>query len=148
MSDRSAVLPGVVVVDTGVYGAGLVLSSGSLRIRYAPHLLGRRVILSYQTVAELRFGALVRNWGEGTIQAMEERLRKATVAQVDDPTASAYARLKAECRRLGHPLHQKIHDGDRWIAATAIRYSVPLISDDGVFRDAPGLELITAPENA
>lgn len=147
MSERPAV-PGVVVVDTGVYGAGLVPSSGSLRTRYATHLLGRRVILSYQTVADLRFGALVRNWGEATIRAMEDRLRAATVAPVDDPTAFAYADLKAECRKLGHPLHQKIHDGDRWIAATAIRYSVPLVSDDGVFKDAPGLQLITEPETA
>jgi hypothetical protein len=33
------------------------------------------------------------------------------------------------------------HSADRWIAATAIRLSVPPVSNDTMFRGAPGLEL-------
>jgi predicted nucleic acid-binding protein len=43
----------------------------------------------------------------------------------------------------GHPLGSKVHDGDRWIAATAIRLGLPLASHDAVFNGAPGLELHT-----
>ncbi len=37
-----------------------------------------------------------------------------------------------------------LHDGDRWVAATAIRLGVPLVSHDRLFTEAPGLQLITA----
>jgi predicted nucleic acid-binding protein len=38
---------------------------------------------------------------------------------------------------------QSHHDADRWIAATAIRLGIPLISNDGIFADAPGLTVET-----
>jgi predicted nucleic acid-binding protein len=34
-------------------------------------------------------------------------------------------------------------NADRWIAATALRLGVPLVSNDGIFRGVPGLELET-----
>jgi hypothetical protein len=34
------------------------------------------------------------------------------------------------------------HDGNRWIAASAMRLGVPLASHDGLFVGAPGLALI------
>ncbi len=45
--------------------------------------------------------------------------------------------------RNGHGLGQKIHEADRWIAATAMLLNVPLVAHDAVFRDVHGLELIT-----
>jgi predicted nucleic acid-binding protein len=39
-------------------------------------------------------------------------------------------------------LGASLHDGDRSIAATAVRLGVPLVSHDGIFADVPGLELI------
>lgn len=52
------------------------------------------------------------------------------------------ASLRDRCRRAGHSLSEKIHDSDRWIASTAIRYGLPLISDDTIFRDVPDLILL------
>jgi predicted nucleic acid-binding protein len=54
------------------------------------------------------------------------------------------ANLRVRCAQIGHALGDKLHDGDRWIAAAAMRLRVPLVSHDGVFDGAPGLELITA----
>ena len=45
------------------------------------------------------------------------------------------------CERIGHALCQRNHDADRWIAATALRLRIPLVSNDGIFENAPGLEL-------
>ncbi len=45
-----------------------------------------------------------------------------------------YARLRADCEALGHALGQREHNADRWIAATALRLAVPLVSNDGIFR--------------
>jgi predicted nucleic acid-binding protein len=40
-------------------------------------------------------------------------------------------------------LAQREHDADRWIAATALRLDIPLVSNDGNFTDVPGLILET-----
>jgi hypothetical protein len=52
------------------------------------------------------------------------------------------ARFYAECRRIGHSLHDKHHTGDRWVAACAIAKDVDLLAGDDIYRDAPGLRLL------
>ena len=53
------------------------------------------------------------------------------------------AELRVTCEQAGHALGQKIHEADRWIAATAIRLGTELVSDDAVFRDVSGLGLLS-----
>lgn len=55
-----------------------------------------------------------------------------------------YAELRVACQRTGHALSQREHDADRWIAARAIRLGIPLVSNDGVFDNTPGLVVETA----
>jgi len=52
-----------------------------------------------------------------------------------------YAQLRADCEARGHVLAQRAHTPDGWIAATAIRLGVPLVSNDKIFRDLPSLDL-------
>jgi hypothetical protein len=47
--------------------------------------------------------------------------------------------------RIGHALHQREHDADRWIAAAALRLAISLVSNHGIFNDVPGLLFETAP---
>jgi predicted nucleic acid-binding protein len=56
-----------------------------------------------------------------------------------------HAQLRVECELIGHALGAREHNADRWIAATALRLNVPLVSDDGIFTGVPGLQLLTAP---
>ena len=56
--------------------------------------------------------------------------------QPDNQMVLICAQLRADCVRAGHALGDKLHDGDRWIAAAAIRLGLPLVSHDGVF-DGP-----------
>ena len=44
---------------------------------------------------------------------------------------------------IGHALHQRHHNADLWIAAAAVRWSLPLVAHDAVFIDCPGLDLRT-----
>lgn len=134
------------VIDTGVYGAGLVGRSDGLAARYAPHLLGRILVLSFQTVAELRYGALHAGWGDRRRAALEERLAQARVVPSDDSLATTYAELRQACVRAGHALGAKAHTGDAWIAATAVRHGLPLVSDDTGFVGCPGLNLVREAE--
>lgn len=48
----------------------------------------------------------------------------------------AFAKLTAECKRMGHALHDKVHTGDRWIAACAIAKDIELLAGDGIFQNA------------
>ncbi|EUA41507.1 hypothetical protein I553_3398 [Mycobacterium xenopi 4042] len=47
--------------------------------------------------------------------------------------------MRARCSQVGHALGNKLHDGDRWIAAAAIRLGIPLVSHNGLFDGAPVL---------
>jgi hypothetical protein len=75
---------------------------------------------------------------------LEQRIAELSVMQPDDGMITTYARLRAGCQKIGHPLGDKLYDGDRWIAAAAVRLGCPVVSHDSVFREVPGLALITA----
>ncbi len=136
---------GPIVIDTNVFGADLVPGS-RLAAVYEPIIVGRPAFISFQTAAELRYGALRRNWGEARMRRLEARIDEAETVHSGPHLVLIYARLRVECERIGHGLHQREHDADRWIAATAMRLGIPLVSNDGIFRDTPGLVLRTAPE--
>lgn len=70
--------------------------------------------------------------------------RELSIVQPDDEMITLCAELRADCQRTGHALGNKIHDGDRWIAAAAIRLRLPLVSHDAVFKNVPLRESITA----
>ncbi|MFZ1489078.1 MAG: PIN domain-containing protein [Ilumatobacteraceae bacterium] len=133
---------GPVVVDTDVFSARLIPDSLLAR-RYEALLVGRVELISFQTVAELRYGALLRGWGTIRISRLETAIAGAEVVHSGDDLIRTYSELRAACARIGHALHQREHDADRWIASTAIRLGVPLVSNDGVFRATPGLLLET-----
>lgn len=115
--------------------------------RYREIIEPARVFLSFQTVMELRFGALRAGWGELRRRRLERDLAELTVVQPDDRMISQCAQLRMECQRIGHAMADKVHDGDRWIGASAVRLGCPVVSHDGVFKDVPGLTLITLLES-
>ncbi|MDQ1427813.1 MAG: hypothetical protein QOK39_1289, partial [Acidimicrobiaceae bacterium] len=53
---------GPIVIDTDVFGADLIPGS-KLAVVYEPLIAGRHAFISFQTAAEIRFGAMRRNWG-------------------------------------------------------------------------------------
>lgn len=133
---------GPVVVDTGVFGADLVPGS-ELSDLYEPILRGRPVLISFQTVAELRYGARRRRWGALRLRQLEARISQAEIVYPGPDLVDAHVRLRVACAQAGHALADRAHDADRWIASTAMRLGIPLVTHDGVFRNAPGLGLLT-----
>jgi predicted nucleic acid-binding protein len=133
--------PGV-VVDTMVISWLLDEQPSPLADSYRALIDARPVVLAFQTVMELRYGALRAGWGELRLRRLERRIAELAIAQPDDEMIRVCAELRLRCQKGGHALGSKIHDGDRWIAATAIRLGLPLASHDAVFRAAPGLELL------
>ena len=66
-------------------------------------------------------------------------LSQLVIVQPDDRLMEICADLRVEYERAGHALGQKLHEAERWIAATSKRLGVPLVSDDSVFVDVSGL---------
>ena len=83
--------------------------------RYLEVIAGRRIIVSFSTVTEMRFGAIKAGWGELRRRALERDLSRFAVVQPDDQLMNLCAQLRATCERSGHGLGQKIHEADRWI---------------------------------
>ena len=133
---------GPIVIDTDVFSADLVPGS-RLAERYAPLITGRLAFISFQTAAELRYGAIRRGWGQSRMLRMEAKIARVDVVHSGPELVAVYAQLRADCVAAGHALGQKEHTADRWIAAVAIRLGIPLVSNDGIFRGAPGVELET-----
>jgi predicted nucleic acid-binding protein len=135
-----------VVIDTMVFSR-MFVERPNLQAENYRRVIGQLpVLLAFQMVAELRFGALRSSWGELRRRRLERRIAELAVVQPDDDMMTAWAQLRVDCQRIGHGLAAKIHDGDRWIAATARRLDVPLVSDDSIFQDAPGIRLLTSNE--
>ena len=70
---------GPVVLDTGVFGADLTPSSKALADLYTDMLAGRDILISFVTVAELRYGALRAGWGAKRRNELEETIEAAKI---------------------------------------------------------------------
>lgn len=141
MSARSP--RGPIVIDTDVFGAEIVPGS-RLVAAYDPIIVGRPAFISFQTATELRYGALRRNWGPARMLKLEARINEAEIVHSGAELILIHAQLRADCERIGHALGQREHNADRWVASVALRLGIPLVSNDGIFRDVPGLTLETA----
>lgn len=107
---------------------------------YAKRVAGKLVAVSFVTVGELLFGAKKRNWGTTKIADLERRLRGAVIVPYDRFLCDTYGRLKAETRTAG----VVVADNDMWIAASAVRHNVPLVTHNRKhFERIPDLVLIS-----
>lgn len=135
-------MTGSVLLDTNVFTARLREQS-PLASAYAKHLFGQRLLVTPQTVAEARYGALKASWGPVRMRRLSQLTARARLLPVDNDTIDAVAQLCQRCRLAGHGLHQRAHNADLWIAAAGIRWNVPLIAHDAVFIGCPELDLRT-----
>ena len=105
-----------------------------MRARYEKHMSGHILALSFQSVAELWSWAEENGWGERQKAGMEDFLRKFLVIPYDFELAKVWARINAQCKRMG----RRLEAGDAWIVATAVHRRIPLLTHD---LDHVGLEL-------
>jgi predicted nucleic acid-binding protein len=132
------------VIDTDVFSADLVPGSRIAEM-YGPIITGRPAFISFQTAAELHYGALRRGWGSSRLLKLEAKIQRVEVVHSGPELVLVYAQLRARCESAGHALGQREHNADRWIAATAVRLGIPLVSNDTIFRNVAGLTLESVP---
>ena len=105
---------------------------------YLPHLTGRRVAISFQTVQELWFGAYNNHWGMRRTDELAELIQQYEVVWPDPDILQISAHIRSVRQAAG----RRLEVADSWIAATALFLECPLVSHDGDFDNIPGLQLI------
>jgi predicted nucleic acid-binding protein len=117
----------VSVVDTSV--ASLMFQKRLELASYEPHLTGTTVYISFQTVVEMRLGALNRSWGTERTEALEAFLASLVLVEYTDRLGRCWARIMHEARSVG----KRLEAGDARIAATALLLNAPLLTHDKDF---------------
>jgi tRNA(fMet)-specific endonuclease VapC len=103
-----------------------------------PLVTGRTLLISFQTLAELRRWPEDRNWGEHRRQELEQTLEKYVVVH---STARICDRWAETMNRV-HKNGTHISAQDAWVAATALELEVPLLTVNTTdFQTVPGLSL-------
>ncbi|MPZ98767.1 MAG: PIN domain-containing protein [Dehalococcoidia bacterium] len=115
------------------------LNQHTLASRFTPFLLDATLLISFQTVAELRLMALRRNWGNQRRREMEGMLERMYVVSPTEEVLNAWVDLCHRQERAG----SRIGVADAWVAATALVYGCPVLTNDrGDFARIEGLEVL------
>lgn len=126
-----------VLLDTDVFS--FVFKRDTRAKLYERDLIGANPCLSFQTVAELRYWANVRRWGDPRRRSLNLCLARYVVLPYDDAMSSLWADITTVRRDLGRP----IACGDAWIAATALRHGLPLLTHNVEdYAEIPGLQVV------
>ena len=110
------------VADTNVIS--YVYNAHSLSSFYEPLIADNAILLSFQTLEELRFGALKANWGQRRLTHLENFIKPHVIVFSNDALCLRSAQLRVEANRKG----STISHADAWIAATALEFDIPLIT--------------------
>jgi predicted nucleic acid-binding protein len=133
-----------VVVDTDVF---IWLSRAKAEARrYAPLVDGKRIVLSFATVAELWRGAYALGYSEASRRRLDTAIGLTVVVQPTEAITQEWALLTDEARKLGHALGQKAQAHDAWVAATARHFGLPLLTNNTKhFSGLLGVDLVEIP---
>jgi tRNA(fMet)-specific endonuclease VapC len=127
-----------VVVDTDVIS--FLLKDDTRALLYRPHLQDKVLVLSFMTVAELYQWAYQRQWGEKRLAWLEDRLHAFVITPYDNELCRQLAAICVERQRSGKPISAQ----DAWIAATALRHDVPLVTHNQAdFSGISGLTILS-----
>jgi tRNA(fMet)-specific endonuclease VapC len=110
------------VVDTDV--VSFLFHNSPLAQLYRRHLTGKLPVISFMTLAEIRYGMLQARWGSARVGRMEAYLKQFVLYGCDSDLCTIWARVVYSERTSGRVVSAQ----DAWIAATAIQNSVPLVS--------------------
>lgn len=123
----------VLLLDTNVVSI-LFNRNHGLRQYCMEAVAGSHLSISFMTRAELLLWPAANNWGESRRSTLADHLTLYTTLYPDELTCDFWVRIVDRCRRAGQP----IQTADAWIAATALRWRIPLVTND--FRDYEAID--------
>ncbi len=110
------------LLDTNV--VSFLLKKDTRAGQFEPLLSGKMLALSFMSEAELFRWSIERKWGDKQIQRLASALRRYLVLPYDQEIGWSWAGITARC--AGHG--KTIGPSDAWIAATACRHDMPLLT--------------------
>ncbi len=135
---KSVNLNDPVLIDTDVIS--YMHNEYSLANAYRKLLVNRQAFVSLQTIAEMKHGSLLKNWGEKRRLHLENFLTNYTLILPTDTTATYWAQLRTQVRSIG----RHIAAGDAWIAATALEHDLVLVTHNVKdFEAVDGLQILS-----
>jgi len=93
------------------------------------------VYVSSITIGELYFGAYNSREVTNNVERIRDFVAINTVLPCDRVTSDYYGQVKNALRAKGRP----IPENDIWIAATALQYSLTVVTRDAHFQEVDGL---------
>jgi predicted nucleic acid-binding protein len=127
------------IVDTDV--VSMLFKGDTRALAYRSHITGRLLGISFMTLAELERWSLERNWGQRRKLELAQHLTRYTVLPVSRELCGKWAEVSFAAKRKGRP----IQTADAWIAASALHYRVPLITNNrDDYSAVDGLALLSA----
>ena len=131
------------LVDTNVVSFMLSNDPGyrALAHAYERHLEGRTTAIAFQTLAELLVGFETQGWDRRRFERAMDRFR---VIPYTEELIPIHIRLRAESvRRSRARRGRTLGAADAWIAATARRLNIPLVTHDRALSQAPEITVVT-----
>lgn len=95
------------------------------------------IYLPVIVVGELIFGALNSKHSEQNLARHKKLIQRTRILEITEATANTYAKTRLSLKKKGKP----IPENDLWIASICIEHKVPLVSNDGHFKDINHLAL-------
>jgi len=127
-----------ILLDTDV--TSYIIKDLSIASVFRPIVFGKRLAVSFMTLAEIYEGIYRSNWGEAKKQAIITGLRQFVILPFTVNVCETWGRIRAERKQ------QPLSVGDAWIAATAIAYELPLLTNNTKhFQGITGLNLLRVP---
>ena len=127
-----------VVVDTDV--VSFIFKNHPTGALYEADLAGRTLLISFMTLAELERWAIQSKWGEARRRWLRLYLERFVILPYSRRLCTMWAEVTVAAQARG----SRVECADAWIAATALRHDVPLVTHNrGDYLSVPGLKLIS-----
>lgn len=111
---------------------------------YRPHLTGHTLVVSFATVGEQYAGYMKQilkgAWNTAHLARFEEQLQAFAIVPYDVGVCRTYGNVRAALMQA----QRTVAPNDLWIAASAIRHSLPLVTNNRKhFAPISGLRIIS-----
>ena len=129
----------MIVLDTSV--VSYIFNRDSRAGYYLDRIGGELLVVSFQTLEEMWFGASKDGWGEKRRNELGLHLQHYVAVWPNLELVDLCANLRSERERAG----RRLRVADAWIAATALMLQCPLAAHDRDYSGIPRLHVIQNP---